>query len=230
MEYDRPFIESDFRGYFQWTSKFSKKLKDKLLYHACHYNELKKYLKLKRLTLRSKWSIEFDDGRWNAPGVWTGLNHFTDNYHGPYLLEWSINILNDKNFISFRRKDDKRWRYFFVQYEAKIPLAFRRNDKLWRRVSAESYFFDTKTKGLWLNSNDIYSIILTEELSLNNVRISAVNHPYCVSKKCKGKTQEEANKMLEKVGRMYIYANVKEIKEYKKLLHLFKGLKIKGFK
>lgn len=124
-EYQRPFEQSDFRGYFEWTPELTSKLSGINLHHACHEDELKKFLKHNCLTLKSNWSLKLPEhGECKIPGVWTGLNYYNDgNKYGPLLIIFPLTVLNNCNFMVFRRKDaDSRKRYFFVQYEANSNL------------------------------------------------------------------------------------------------------------
>jgi len=124
-DYQRPFDPIDFRGYFTWSKKLSKKLNGEYLYHACHWDELKNIIKKNSLPLRSRWAIDLPEhGVCAVPGVWCGLNYFYNrNHYGPFLIRFPLSVLEGKQFIAFRRGDkSERHRYFFVQYDAKIPI------------------------------------------------------------------------------------------------------------
>jgi len=201
-DYKRRFDVSDFRGHFKWTKKMTKNL-GKYLYHACHKKELKKILKKDSLILRSHWSLKLPShGVCKVPGVWTGLNYFHNgNHYGPFLLKFPLSALNGKSFIAFRRKGERN-RYFFVEYEARIPIYSFKGDS-WRRVNSEVYF-DASTNGLRLKDDAIYDIILTTEIPLKKIEVEPVNHPKCISNKCNGISRPKARKLLEKIAIGYV--------------------------
>jgi hypothetical protein len=166
------------------------------LYHACHKKELETILEDGELRLRSEWSLILPKhGLWSAPGVWAGLNYFhSGNCYGPFLIAFPISVLDGRHFMVFRRKDDGRLRYFFVQYEARIPIfSFEKN--LWRKVDPNGYF-QKSYNSLGLNRGGIYDIALTESIELDESEIEAVDHPRCVSQKCHGMSRLKARKVL----------------------------------
>ena len=201
-DYKRRFDVSDFRGHFKWTKKLTKDLGGSL-YHACHKNELLKILKKESLVLRSHWSLKLPShGVCKVPGVWTGLNYFVHgNHYGPFLIKFPLSVLNGKSFIAFRRKGD-RHRYFFVEYEARIPIYSFKGDS-WRRVKSKVYF-DSSTNGLCLKDSAIYDVILTTEIPLRKIQVEPVNHPKCISGKCSGISRAKAKKILEKIALRYV--------------------------
>lgn len=202
-DYKRHFDVDDFRGYFKWTRKLSKKLGGNL-YHACHRDELKEILDSDSLVLRSHWSLKLPShGVCKVPGVWTGLNYFVrGNHYGPFLIQLPLSLLNGKAFIAFRRKSD-RHRYFFVQYESRIPI-YSFKGKSWRRVRSETYFAPNSDNGLMLKNDAIYDIVLTTEIPLKKTEIIAVNHPRCIPEKCKGMNKSESRKALKKIALNHI--------------------------
>lgn len=185
--YKRPFSPRDFRGYFKWTKVLTESLSANL-YHACHREELEDILKKGTLQLRSRWSIRLPEhGLCEVPGVWTGLNYFRNgNRYGPFLIEFPLGVLNGRRFMAFRRKDSDRNRYFFVQYEALIPI-FSFKGEVWRRVWPKAYF-DKNKKGLFsCKPGAIYDIVLTQTVSFHQARsVKAVLHPSCIPRKCHG--------------------------------------------
>lgn len=201
-DYKRRFDVSDFRGHFKWTKKMTKDLGGSL-YHACHKNELLKILKKDSLVLRSHWSLKLPThGVCKVPGVWTGLNYFVHgNHYGPFLIKFPLSALNGKSFIAFRRKGE-RHRYFFVEYEARIPIYSFKGDS-WRRVNSKVYF-DSSTNGLHLKDGAIYDVVLTTEIPLKKMQVEPVHHPKCISGKCSGVSKREARKMIEKIALCYV--------------------------
>lgn len=202
-DYQKPFDPDDFRGYFQWKKNLTRKLPEEALYHACHFSELKKIIKKNKLSLRSSWSIDLPEhGVCEVPGVWCGLNFFIDgNYYGPFLIEFSLSVLEGKQFMAFRRgRETERLRYFFVQYDSMIPT-FSYKGKKWRRVKAEKYFDENINNSIEKKSGAIYDILLTTPISLDdNVSISSVNHPKCISGKCNGVSRKKSQKKLIKLA------------------------------
>lgn len=198
-EFKRPFEPIDFRGYFRWSAKLTTEI-DGHLYYACHKDELKRVLEDGELRLRSEWALKLPKyGLWSAPGVWTGLNYFHNgNYYGPFLIAFPLAVLNDRHFMVFRRQGDDRNRYFFVQYEARIPIySFGKN--LWRKVKPYSYF-QTTSDGVSLKPGAIYDIILTASITLDDTQIDAVKHPYCISGKCQGMSRLGGTKILRNIA------------------------------
>ena len=206
-DYKRRFDVADFRGYFKWTNKLTKAIGGHL-YHACHKDELIDILDENSLILRSNWSLKLPThGVCKVPGVWTGLNYFLHgNHYGPFLIKFSLKILNGKSFIAFRRKGD-RHRYFFVQYESRIPI-YSFKGKSWRKVKSESYFDSCKNNGLKLKSEAIYDIVLTREIPLKQVEIFAVKHPRCIPGKCSGMNLTEARDELKKIALRHIQEEI----------------------
>lgn len=202
-DYKRRFDVSDFRGHFRWTKKMTKDLGG-YLYHACHKDELIEILKKDSLVLRSHWSLKLPThGVCTVPGVWTGLNYFVHgNHYGPFLIKFPLSVLNRKSFIAFRRKGD-RHRYFFVQYEARIPIYSFKGDS-WRKVNSKVYFDSSANSSLSLKERAIYDVILTTKIPLKNIEVEPVNHPQCITGKCSGINREKARKMLEKIALRYV--------------------------
>lgn len=194
-EYKRPFEQIDFRGYFRWSIALSKMIRAHL-YHACHEDELEEILEAEELLLRSKWSLDLPQhGLWSVNGVWTGLNKFNSgNYYGPCLIKFPIEKLNGKSFMAFRREGTDRNRYFFVQYESKIPI-YNFGKITWRRITPRPYF-NKDEKWLRLKPGAIYDIVLTQPMSLDGASISGVKHDYCISGKCNGCSIQKSNSMV----------------------------------
>lgn len=195
--YKRPFSPRDFRGYFTWSKVLTESLSANL-YHACHRKELEDILKKGALQLRSKWSIRLPEhGLCEVPGVWAGLNYFNSgNLYGPFLIEFPLHVLNGIRFMAFRRKDSDRNRYFFVQYEARIPI-FSFDGEAWRRIRPKAYF-DKDKKGRYSHKpGAIYDIILTQTVPFQFARsVEAVSHPSCISGKCSGLSLRHARKQM----------------------------------
>lgn len=202
--YKRPFEPEDFRGYFKWTEVLSRKLKNNFLYHACHEDELKDILDRGELTLRSNWSINLPEhGFCKMPGVWCGLNSFINgNYYGPFLIKFPLSVLQGKQFIAFRRGGRaERKRYFFVQYDAMIPIYSFKGD-VWRRVNSESYFDNDDDKILHLKNSAIYDIVLTSLISLRKaISICGVKHDKCVSNKCSGISSVKSRRTMREIAK-----------------------------
>jgi hypothetical protein len=195
--YKRPFSPRDFRGYFTWSKVLTESLSANL-YHACHRKELEGILKKGALQLRSKWSIRLPEhGLCEVPGVWTGLNYFTGgNRYGPFLIEFPLHVLNGRRFMAFRREDSDRNRYFFVQYEAQIPI-FSFKGEVWRRVRARAYFHKYKQGRYCRKPGAIYDIVLTQMVPFRHARsVKAVSHPSCIPGKCSGLCLRHAREQL----------------------------------
>ena len=206
-DYQRPFDPSDFRGYFTWTKSLSKKLDGEYLYHACHFEELEKIIKRSSIALRSKWEIDLPEhGICEVPGVWCGLNYFYKfNHYGPFLIRFPLSVLEGKQFIAFRRggKSD-RHRYFFVQYDANIPIYSFKGD-IWRSVKPESYFAEGNDSRLSKKVGGIYDIVLTSRISIEGlVNISTVDHNKCIPGKCNGSRRLESRKKLRKLAKDFL--------------------------
>jgi len=203
-DYKRPFDPDDFRGYFKWTKKLSRKLNGEFLYHACHYSELKEIIDKNKLSLRSSWAIDLPEhGLCDVPGVWCGLNYFANkNHYGPFIIKFPLSVLEGNQFIAFKRGGrTERHRYFFVQYNAMIPIySFKGN--IWREVKAEAYFNENKDKTLSKKIGGIYDIVLTNQIAFDeHVSISSVAHLKCIPKKCNGVSMYKSRKKLRKLAR-----------------------------
>lgn len=199
--YKRPFDADDFRGYFTWSSELTSKLSSDSLYHACHLNEARHFLKENLVDLRSEWSLILPSGkRWTCPGTWCGLNYFHNgNRYGPILFEFPLRVLNGRTFMVFRRTGDRN-RYFFVQYEAGIPI-FEFQGRLWRKVRAAAYFDKwTRGNGLSLKRSAIYDIVITTPLKLKHASVRGVRHPECISRKCSGSTGKQSDDAVRRLG------------------------------
>jgi hypothetical protein len=221
-DYQRPFAQEDFRGYFTWTADLTSQLRNERLYHACHEEELQGYLKKKRLELKSKWSLELPvHGMCHVPGVWTGLNYFHNgNNYGPLLISFPLSKLNGANFMVFRRRSaGSRRRYFFVEYEARIPIYSYDNNQ-WREVDPCSYFYEEDGK-LSKRLGAIYDIVLTESISLKDCEIRPVNHPFCISGKCSGNGERQGRKLLRDIAKKEFSEWLRVNDEYHGLLKRF---------
>ena len=203
-DYKRPFDPGDFRGYFTWTKRLSRKLDGEYLYHACHFEELKKIIKRNSLSLRSSWAIDLPEhGICDVPGVWCGLNYFYNgNHYGPFLVRFPLAVLEGKQFIAFRRGGrSERHRYFFVQYDAKIPIYSFKGD-IWRAVNPEAYFAKNGDDCLSKKIGGIYDIVLTNRISLDDsATISAVDHDKCIPGKCNGSRRLKSRKKLRMLAK-----------------------------
>ena len=205
-DYKRPFDTEDFRGYFRWSAALTRRLGGKL-YHACHREDLEEILDDRLLGLRSKWALQLPQhGKWEAPGVWTGLNYFTmGNRYGPFVISFPQAVLEGKNFMVFRRVGGRR-RHFFVQYEAHIPIySFGKN--LWRSVNPNHYFEKASEGSIW-------DIVLTEPLSIDGVTIEPVDHPSCIPQKCKGAKRTVNRKILREIAATEFVKMLKESSAY----------------
>lgn len=192
-DYKRPFDGSDFRGYFTWTKTATDK-RGGSLYHACHQDELESSLESGHLQLRSEWSLVLPNhGKWSTAGVWVGLNNFTKgNFYGPFLLTFPLSVLEGRHFMVFWRKKDRN-RFFFVQYEAKLPIyAFGKKKEPYRYVSPQYYFKEGGANAIW-------DIVLTQPVSLEQATVSVASHPRCISGKCAGTSRAKTWEGLRKV-------------------------------
>ena len=223
-DYKRPFSSKDFRGYFKWSKKLSSELSSNL-YHACHKDELIEILENNELSMRSNWAIKLPKhGLCEIPGVWVGLNYFSNgNNYGPFLIEWPIEVLNGKSFMVFRRESTDRNRYFFVQYESRIPI-YSFDGDLWRKVNPKVYFQKHVAGTFSHKTGAIYDIVLTQPITLNNVSIKGVKHPSCIPQKCSGLSTRKAQDEMLKIAieEAEYYLNQKGITS--KLLKKFPGL------
>lgn len=214
-DYKRAFETEDFRGYFTWTKKLSE-LHGGNLYHACHRDELEEVLANEELGLRSQWSLQLPQhGLWHAPGVWTGLNYFQKgNLYGPFVLEFPLSVLHGKHFMVFRRTGGRK-RYFFVQYEARIPI-YSFGKKLWRKVDPYGGYFKKR------DSTAIWDIVLTQPLSIKDAIIKPVNHPKCISEKCNGSTVGSNRRALKEIASLEFTNWLKTNVEYAAFLERFR--------
>ncbi len=222
-DYKKPFKQSDFRGYCRWSNKLSSLLGGHL-YHACHREELETILGDQELKLRSQWSLKLPKhGLWDAPGIWTGLNYFhRGNYYGPFLISLPLAVLNGRHFMVFRREGDDRNRYFFVQYEARIPI-YSFEKTLWRSVKPTSYF-QSVDDGYAMKPGAIYDIVLTEPMGIDDVKIEAVEHPYCISKQCSGLTRSDGQEILQEIAKEEFFNWLKGNRGYARLFNRFPDL------
>lgn len=225
-DYKRPFERTDFRGYFAWTAELTDQLAMSSLYHACHEDELRECLGANELGLRSSWALNLPEhGKYECPGVWTGLNYFNDgNRYGPLLMEFPLDVLNGRHFMVFRR-DDGRKRYFFVQYEARVPVySFGTADtdgrKSWRVVDP-AHYFEADGGKLTFVSRAIYDLVLTHPLSLDRVKIRGVSHHDCIPGKCTGSTSSDNSKLAAAIGAGQIQKWVRRSPDYAALIGKF---------
>jgi len=223
-DYRRAFEQADFRGYFMWTRKLTRQLGGSL-YHACHREALKKILEENELGLRSKWSLKLPQhGTWTAPGTWVGLNYFHDgNYYGPFLLEFPLRVLDGRHFMVLRRQGTDRNRYFFVQYEARIPI-YSFGKKVWRNVNPTAYFQKADGDTLAMKPGAIYDIVVTQPISLSHVSIASADHPRCISGTCNGMGRVQSTKQLRKIALGQFYQWLSQDEEYGNLLKRFRCL------
>lgn len=199
--YKRPFDADDFRGYFTWSTELTTRLSSDSLYHACHLKEARRFLKENVIGLRSEWTLTLPSGkRWTCPGTWCGLNYFHEgNRYGPVLFEFPLRVLNGRTFMVFWRKGDRN-RFFFVQYEAGIPI-FEFKGKLWRKVNPSSYFDSWRRgHGLSLKRAAIYDIVITTPLKPRRASVRGVRHPACIPGKCSGFSGKESDDAVRLLG------------------------------
>lgn len=222
--YQRPFEQADFRGYFTWTARLTKDLGGSL-YHACHEDELSEALDDDLLQLRSEWKIKLPmHGLWKAPGIWTGLNYFHNgNYYGPFLIELPLAHLNNRRFMAFRRTGGGRYRVFFVQYEARIPI-YSFGKKTWREVRPEAYFDKNGKDGITLKPRAIYDILLTDPLPLAHASISGTTHVRCISGKCKGMSRQETSAIITRIARRRFKAFLRDSDQYRQFIRRYPDL------
>jgi hypothetical protein len=223
-DYKRPFEQTDFRGYFRWSQSLTKQLGGSL-YHACHEDELTEILDAGKLGLRSKWKIELPEhGLWSAPGTWTGLNYFYNgNHYGPLLIEFPLTVLDDRHFMVFRRTES-RHRYFFVQYEAQIPIysfgTKQSSKEPWRRVKPGAYF-DESGEQLSMKRGAIYDIVITAPISLTHAEFSGVSHPKCIPGKCSGLSSTKSHKLLSQIAIDKFKAEMLQNEHYLRMIKRF---------
>lgn len=199
-DYKRPFEQKDYRGHFKWTKQLCEKLGVNEFYHACHQNELEEILHTGELNLRSKWEIELPIGSWEATGVWVGLNNYSNNHYGPFRIKFPLEDLIGKNFIAFRRLGERN-RYFFVQYEAQIPIFMKKNShRLFNKITPKTYF-EEEDGAYYLKRDAVYDIILTDPISIKSAVIEPVVHQHkCIPQKCGGQTKLQAKKTLIEIA------------------------------
>jgi hypothetical protein len=87
--------------------------------------------------------------------------------------------------MAFRRIGGRK-RFFFVQYEAQIPI-YSFESKVWRTVIPVSYFTDAGIGAIW-------DIVLTQPIPIENAAITCVEHPSCIPAKCLGLQEEIATR------------------------------------
>lgn len=102
--------------------------------------------------------------------------------------------------MAFKREDERK-RFFFVQYESKIPV-YPRKGNSWKEINCNKFFSGTSNR-LYKKQDAIYDIILTDELKIKDIQIEAINHPNCIPKKCNGLTQKAAKKKLNKIAKKH---------------------------
>ncbi len=197
-DWQRPFENDDFRGFFTWDTELTARLGPQF-FHACHADEAKTVLEDGRLQLRSHFKVNHPSyGLCAAPGVWCGLNYFHHgNHYGPLIWKFPLRRLDGRTFMVFRRTTERK-RYFFVQYEAHIPIFNRAGDPT-RRVQPRG-FFDSRGEQLSLKTGAIYDLVLTAPVKLAGAALEGVNHSSCISKKCRGASRPEARKMAHGLG------------------------------
>ncbi|REK69426.1 hypothetical protein [Paenibacillus paeoniae] len=210
-DYKRPFEQKDYRGHFIWTKQLCKKLGVNSFYHACHQEELEEILNTGELNLRSKWGIELPIGSWQAPGVWVGLNDYYNNHYGPFRIKFRLEELIGKSFIAFRRSGDKS-RYFFVQYEAQIPIFIKNgSQQMLNKITPKSYF--EELDGVYcLKTDAVYDIILTNPISIHRAVIEPVTHQNkCIPQKCLGQTTKvQARRTLIEIAKNELNDRIRE--------------------
>lgn len=198
--YKKPFDTDDFRGYFTWPRELTASLGDSF-YHACHDDEAKRFLREGIIGARSTWQLILPNGkRWECPGTWCGLNYFHNgNHYGPILFKIPLKTLTGRTFMVFRRTGDRN-RYFFVQYEARIPI-FEFEGNPWRGVKPAKYFDKaTHGNGLSMKPGAIYDIVVTTPLKLRDATVSPVAHPKCISGKCSGRSLKKSRDVVQAIG------------------------------
>ena len=223
-DYQRPFEPKDFRGYFKWTKVMSKKLKNNFLYHACHKDELEDIINGNELTLRSSWSIKLPEhGFCEIPGVWSGLNYFVNgNFYGPFVIKFPLSVLEGKQFIAFLRgARAERNRYFFVQYDAMIPIySFKGN--IWRRVNSDVYFDEDDGKTLQLKPGAIYDIVLTSTVPFSAaMSLSGEKHNKCIPGKCDGLSVVRSRKIMRRIAKGILKKNIIDLGVIKNFINKY---------
>lgn len=218
-EYMRPFDAADFRGYFTWDKTLTNLLGGEL-YHACHEEELEEIIETNQLVLRSTWALIHPEyGLWDSPGVWCGLNFFHNyNRYGPFLISFPLKVLNGRTFMVFRRTKDRK-RYFFVEYEAMIPI-FKKNGKLWRKVKASKYFDDNDGE-LVLKNQAIYDLVITRHIQLHDGNIKAVEHQKCIPKKCNGRAKYISQEKIHEIAKLEFKTIVNSSSEIQRIIEKY---------
>ena len=195
------------------------------LYHVCHEDELRDILDAGELGLRSEWKIRLPEhGLWSAPGTWTGLNYFHNgNQYGPLLIEFPLTVLDGRHFMVFRRVGSRK-RYFFVQYEAQIPIysfgTKQSSKEPWRRVKPDAYFDDSGEQ-LSMVRGAIYDIVITTPVPLEHAEIRSVNHPKCIPGKCGGLTSAKSRALLSQIAIEEFEAEMPQDAHYLRMLGRF---------
>jgi hypothetical protein len=123
----------------------------------------------------------------------------------------------------FRREGRDRNRYFFVQYEARIPVYSFGKDR-WRTVNPAAYFVKINGEELAMKPGAIYDIVITQPVSLERISIDATHHPYCVSGVCNGLSLAQSRKLLAETALKEFYNWLSGNKEYRNLLRRFRIL------
>jgi hypothetical protein len=217
--WQRPFENEDFRGYFTWGSDLTARIGGSI-YHACHEDEARMAFVEGQLGLRSTYSITHPSyGLCSAPCVWCGLNYFNNgNQYGPVLLKFPLKRLDGRTFMVFWRNVN-RHRFFFVQYEAHIPV-FVREGKPDRRVDP-AHYFRNQGKSLWLKDRAIYDVVLTQAVGMVGIQVEGTRHPACIPKKCRGLELTRAQAVVAKLGRTAVDAHLRSDLQLRRLLRRF---------
>lgn len=123
----------------------------------------------------------------------------------------------------FQRKGSDRKRYFFVQYEARIPI-YSFGKELWRDVDPTVCFQRTNGEELAMRAGAIYDIVVTQPIPLDRVSVSAVDHHYCISGTCNGTSLVQSTKQLRKIAVAQFRHWLSQNEEYSKLFRRFRVL------
>jgi len=123
----------------------------------------------------------------------------------------------------FRREGGGRNRYFFVQYEAKIPV-YSFKDNSWQKVNPDYYFRESGDEKLTMQVGAIYDIILTEPISIKGATIQGVKHPKCIPGKCKGITIKKSREIVTKIAKRKFRERLKKTIVYQDFVSRFPDL------
>jgi hypothetical protein len=126
------------------------------------------------------------------------------------------------------RRTRSRDRFFFVQYEARIPI-FTRDGKINRRVKMARYFRE-QGQQFCLKDKAIYVVVLTQPVALSGAVIEGVQHPACITGKCAGVKLRSAEAVVQRLGRKVLEHHLQSDAVVRRLLSRFPSLRGQNFR